>query len=252
MADEETLSQEEINAIEGQDASEEVDDEERDGGAEDSAEHPDDEEEGGEVAADPGEAAAGRVLSRGERRFQRIRNELKEARAEAQRTRAELEGRITQLQQGFQQPQPQMDPRWEAERLASLSPEERMQEQLTRATEQHKYELARMRYEQADLNDQTEFKQRGTSDKRVSRYAQEVEQTLAGLRQQGMNPKRETIYFYLLGRKIAQAQGQPARQQKEGQERLRRATTRPTNAGGDVPARRGGKTLEQRLDGVLL
>ena len=252
--DDDALTQEEIDALDGGEDDEtegEGEGEEGDGEDEDASRLDADGEEGEEGKGDRSKGGKGeKVLGRGAKRFQTLRNELKDARAEAKRDREEFERRLAGIQGGGQQQQ--VDPRLEAERLAAMTPEERMQHQLQQSTQTHQMEMMRMRYEMADREDRNEFRQRFLTDPRAKKYADDVERALGQARQAGMNPKREMLYYYLLGQKVANAKGVKGRQQSEGAGRLRRATTRPSSSGSDTPARRGGKTLEQRLEGEFI
>lgn len=248
------FSQEELDALDQEDAGEEVDDPEGDEADEDAAglDAGDEEsEEGGQDQARQAQGQDGPVKGRASGRIARLSKELKESRAEAAQIRRDYEARLAALEGGSRQQQ-QLDPRLEADRLAAMTPEERVEERLQRTEERHQQELMRMQFQQADRDDKAEYKRRATTDKRAARYEQDVETLLGQLRQTGMNPKRETIYFYLLGQKVANAKPAKRAQQAAGEERLRRQQTRPANAGSDTTGKRGGKTLAQRLEGVPL
>jgi hypothetical protein len=216
--------------------------ESRDAGDADTTGHPDDQ------AADQEDSSTPQALSRGERRFQRLANEAREAREEAARTRRdfdELSRRVSQ------QPQQQYDPRQEQEYLASLSTDQRVDYMLQRANQTHQQQLAQMQIAMADTNDKNEYTARCSTDKRAARYKDEVERTLQQLRQQGMNPRRETIFYYLVGQKVAN--GKPSAAQAQGAtERRRRQETQGGSPRSDAgqPRSRAGRTLEERLDGV--
>ena len=213
---------------------------ERDGKPQDAAGYDADAQADGEASA------ASQEVSRGERRFQRLANEARQAREEAARTRAELD----RLNQRFSQPQ-QPDPRAEQEYLSTLTTDERVNYLLHKSSQTHQSQMVQMQIAMADQNDRSEYATRCTTDKRAERYKDDVERTLGQLRSQGMNPKRETIYFYLLGQKVAN--GKPSAKQAEQLDvRRRRQTTQPGRAGSDAGAPRGrrGSTLEDRLADV--
>ncbi len=107
--------------------------------------------------------------------------------------------------------------------------------------------MQRLRFEQADRDDRSEFRSRAATDPRSKKYEADVEKLLQEVRtRNGWNPKREVLYYYLLGQKVANAKGKVGAQRQQGQQNLRRERTVPARGGSDVPARaRGGKSFEE-------
>jgi hypothetical protein len=190
-------------------------------------------------------------VSRSDRRIQRLANEAREAREAANRTAAQLaetQNHLLRLQAGQGRP----DPREEAERLAQMDPETRQAYLLDQSERRHQTDMARLQFNMNDNLDRSKFEARATSDARVARYKDDVEAALQQARQQGMNPARETIYFYLLGKKVAENAGKKPQAAAAGR-RVAANTGKPANTSGDVGAgRRGAKSLEQKLDGVII
>lgn len=206
-------------------------------GAQDQDDGQTDEGQEGQVRGKPG---------RRENTIRALRREAQEAKEEAARTAREF--REFRDNQGRGQPQQQEDPRAELERLAAMSPEERNAYNLDKATRQHQFELGRMRYEMADTNDKAEFKGRAVTDPRVKKYEPQVEQLLAQVRTNlGWNPKREVLYYYLIGQKVANSKGKVGERRQQGRDNVRRVATKPTTGRSDVPARgREGKSFEDK------
>lgn len=254
MADEEDFSQEELDALEGEDGTEgEGQDDQLGPEGDEGSEQHSDEGEGesqGEVTRQTqteGRDGGGRE-TRGNARLRRLKERTEKAEREAAETRRQLDA-ITAQQR---QQQYQEDPRLEAERLSAMSETEQLRYHLDKSNRLNEQRLNAMALHTADQNDRNAFRMRAQTDKRAAKYEPEVEQNLALARQNGMNPSRETIYFYLLGRKVADARaklggGAP---RKEAAARVQRQATRPGNSSGDAGGRpRTGKTLEDRLDG---
>ena len=246
------LTQEELDALDTEDSAQAGDDEEGDvphGGQPGLDADRQEGEEGGEGGSEE-EAAEARPVSRGQRSFGRLRSELREAREQNAKDRQEFQRQINELRYAQQQPQA-LTVQQEAERLAAMTPEERTDERLRRTEQNHQALMYQQQYLHADQMDRQAFEALSQKDGRAARYKDEVEQLLGAARQAGMNLKREVLYYYALGRKVAEARAKSSpKQRQDAQERVRRATTRPTNAGSDTQARARAKSLEQRLEGV--
>ncbi len=216
----------------------EGDDESLQGGADETTEL--DEEE----APDEIDAKPEKPLSRGERRFQALANEIKEEREK----RATLERELNEVRQRSQQQQPQQkEPT--AEEMALWSTDQimdyRMNQRLTPVLQQ----VDQMRRQQVDSGDKSVFATICATDARAKSLKDEVEKLYANEWQNGRFVPREILFELLLGRKIRQG-GPPAREkaQRDGQRRIARAQAPSGNAKGDQPARRGQLTpAEERL-----
>lgn len=254
MADEE-----DIDLDEDQENTEELGPEDETEGGEEEAEASSAAGHGGEGQGQKGqqrqqplaETEERKTLSRGEKRIAKLATEAREAREAANRISAQFQELQAQVirQQGAPA---RIDPREEQERLAQMDPEQRTAYLLEQSDRKHQQQLGQMQFNMNDNLDRTEFNARVATDPRAARYKDEVEKALSAARQQGINPKRETLFYYLLGQKVANNQAKK-QQASAGQKRVAAATTRPTNTSGDVA--RGGKsgnTLEKRLSGLLI
>lgn len=221
-----------------------------------------DNDEGGEEAADaaelPDEEGAEEEVdeepparSRGESRFQRLANEAREAKEETSRFRRELdELRATSRQQPTGE-----TPEQEAQRLALMTTEERIEYRLDKADKRHEQQLRQIQYNTWENNDANRFQTLCASDPIAKRYSERVEQTrIDMMRQNGGQPiAREAILDVLIGRDVRAKRDQGlSKERGKGQENIRRQQARPGNAKGDVSAerRRKGSTAADRLDGV--
>ena len=205
----------------------------------------------------------GRVLTRGERRFQKLANERRDAikaKEQADLQLAEERKQRAFEQQQYAQHQRQLqDVARMREQYEQMSPEERMQFAFQ---QQNNYMQQQMQIQQlqfADMNDKSEFSVLCAQDKRAAKYAGEVEATLTRMRQGGSNATRRDIYFYLLGQKVHTAvNGQAGRTAKNAAAaNVRRQTTAPGRTrGSDTPGSRTKmsdmEALEERLKNVPL
>lgn len=222
------------------------------------AEEQDETPEGEQVDAsgeqdDRGQQGEQRQQTRGESRQQRLANELRGAR----QREADLNRRLDTLIAGQRQPVLQGEtPEARAQRLALLTPEERIREDLNAATSDFRRELQITRFQQADGNDRAAFEAKATVDPLYAKWKPKVEAELATLRQQNMNVDREKLMYYLIGKNAVEGRNATKGQQRhEAQRRVQRQQTRPGNSGSDVSAdRRGNRnnSLERRLENQSL
>lgn len=172
-----------------------------------------DDDEFGSTAPPP------RQLSRGERRNQRLANELREQRERNDRIERDLQ-ELRRSQQASQQPQ-QRDPT--REEMALWTPEERMNYNLERSNRQFQTTLQQMQAQQQDQLDRSSFDMLCAKDPRAQKLANEVETRLQDMRRQGQNVQRELLFKFILGERVfaARTNGQTRQQRQQGQQRIR-------------------------------
>ena len=123
-----------------------------------------------------------RQPSRGERRFQTLNNELQEQR----RRNDDLNRRLDSLLAA--QPRPQQEsPEARAQRMALLTPEERITAELTEAKQGFAREMAQVRFTAADGSDKASYQAKATVDSLYRKWEPQVEAELVTVRNQGMN-----------------------------------------------------------------
>lgn len=136
-------------------------------------------------------------------------------------------------------------------RAADTSEMERWQIQANRTLRQTQQEAQRARMDASDLMDRTRFESKFNSDPRRTKYADRVEEAIAQERAQGRSASRESVYFYMLGKDIADGKLKPKAKAKTPAADVPRG--RPANTRSDVSAR-GVKTerdkLRSRLENV--
>jgi hypothetical protein len=216
----------------------------------DEPDEPSDPSDADAAAAAPGQP---QQPSRRDRRIETLTTSL----AEERRHREELNRRLDALLSGqVQRPQPGESPETRAQRLALLTPEERMREDLQVATQGFAREMAATRFQTQDGNDRAAFEAKALVDPLFKKWAPRVETELQTLRQQNQNVEREKLMYYLIGKNAVENRSGAARQQRAAaQQRVRSQTTRPSNSGSDVAANRRSDrnaSLERRLENQQL
>lgn len=193
-------------------------------------------------------AAEERRPSRGEVRFQKLSNEAREARERAER----IEREFNEFRNRQQQQTTRESPEQEAQRLALMTPEERMEYRFDQAQRQNQQTMQAMAFQMQDTSDKSAFATLCMSDPVAAKYKDKVESELTRLRSQGQNVNREALLDYLIGRDVRAKRGPAAdRQRKDGERRIARQTGVPSNSKGDsAPAKRGEKSLEEKLANV--
>lgn len=217
--------------------------------AEDDA--PDDAgEDEGEVAAAPEQR---QQVSRRERQV----SELRRARQELAEQNATLTRQLEELRRNPPQPQQYEDPRAEAERLALMSPEDRIQYTVDKSLQRHAQQQQIITNQLLDQSDRAAFEARAVNNPIAKKLAPEVERRLGELRSRGQNLPRDVVLTYIVGEK-ALAQMGKGKDKTAVRERQRQQQARPANGRGDTSgdrrARRSGDSdvaaLERRLENV--
>lgn len=202
----------------------------------------DDDEPGNDdldASAGEGEQPPERQPSRGDRRITAL--------TERTRLQAEENARLTRELDNFRRNPPAPlapveTPAQRAERLALLSPEERMEERVSEALRVHDQRSQQLTSQLMDQSDRASFDARTAANPLFKKIATDVERELAALRARGENLPRETIATYLIGQRVLAQQGKA----KPGAQQRRRAQeARPVNGRGDV----SGDRRERRSGG---
>lgn len=222
-----------------------------------SAEEDDEEQVAPEAQLEAGKAEAEeddddlpvKPMTRGEKRFAKLKDEIRRRDAEM----AEIKAKYQELSQRAPAPQ-QEDPELERRRLEMMTPEERMEYRLSKSEQMHQAQLRRLEMQNWDMNDKSAFKALAQDDPRARKLSDKVEQIYQEQARKGTPVPREMIYHHELGRLVAaQAPKARAKAQSEGAERLRRQTTAPNSGKGDVSTSRGrGRTFEDQFGDALI
>lgn len=135
--------------------------------------------------------------------------------------------------------------RAEEERLAAMTPEERIEFRIGQERNQFSSALAQQSFQTADTIDSMRFERLCEKNPVYDGVSEEVERRLEAMRKQGSTVDRKTLANNIIGEKTAaKALKKPAPQ---------RQPPRPAGARSDVPPERnrGGKTktAKERLEG---
>jgi hypothetical protein len=190
--------------------------------------------------------------SRGEQRQQRLANELREARQRETDLNRRLDLALAARPQPTQQGE---SPEARAQRLALLTPEERIREELQETRREIATAMQRQQFATTEAGDRAAFQAKATVDPLYKKWEPKVEAELTQLRNQGMNVERERLMYYLIGKAAVEARGaNKGTQRAAGAQRVRQQTTRSPNSGSDVQAQRRerGNSLERRLENQSL
>lgn len=179
---------------------------------------------------DPAAAAP----SRRDTRIQSLSERNRQLAAEQARLTRELDQmRRSQPQPAYQPPAE--TPAQRAERLALLSPEDRIRTELhesQQAFEQRQQQMLRTLQDQTDI---TSFESLAARNPLAAKMRDEVEQALQGARARGQDLPRYAVFTYLVGQKALAQQGKGNRAARRNQQRQ---AARPAAARGDVSSSR--------------
>lgn len=141
-------------------------------------------------------------------------------------------------------PAPDPEHQREEERLraADLTELERWQIQSNRTLRENKRQAEEALRHAQDVSDRTQFQSKYQTDPRRSKYEDRIEKELSTLRQRGQNAPREALYFFMLGKDIAEGKLKPKTAKAPPADMPRGRTP---GAKTDVTAR-GGKNEHQK------
>lgn len=221
-----------------------------DQGAEDGA--PSEADLSAEHAGNEGDEEQPQVArSRSETRIQRLANETKQARDEA----AALRRQMAELQQRAQAGNQQLTDQQERERLALMTPEERMDYRIDKMQRQTQQQIAHAQFSSMDVADKAAYDAKASIHPTYARYADDVDRRLQELRAQGQNIPREQLLRWIIGdRALTTAPAARKKAQTEGKRRIEAQRVAPSNSKGDQAnqRRKQGDTPESRLRDVLI
>jgi hypothetical protein len=103
-------------------------------------------------------------------------------------------------------------------------------------------------FQAQDVADRTQFESKVTSDPRREKYRDRVEQAVQEERRAGRNVSRETVYFHMLGKDIAEGRLKPKAKVKAAGTEVPRG--RSPGARSNVPSGRG-LTEKQKIEARL-
>lgn len=186
------------------------------------------------IDGDGRRAAPVREPSRAQRRVETATRIASQAKAEAEAARREL-AELRAAQQGRQT---QEQAALERERVALMSPDEKLEHYRQQDRQELDRRFAQFNYQTADANDRAAFRSLCAENPAYKAVAADVEEQLSEARRNGSNLPRETIATYLVGKRaIERATRAAPKQKREGAARVQRETVRiPAGGGSNVRA----------------
>lgn len=143
----------------------------------------------------------------------------------------------------------------EEDRLNNMSDSERVRYEVQKlATNQANFQ-AQMMFQQQDLADRTAFLNKVSANPKLSKYAEEVEKELTGMRKTGQNTSREVVLQWVIGRNAYKSLtgGNATKQKKQGQANVAAAKSKATSSKGNVvPITKEGNSLRKRLENKFI
>lgn len=206
-----------------------------------------DEDDAGADEGQGGQPPQVRGPGRRERAVIEAKRIAREAKAEAEATRAEL-NKLQQERQGRNQQEVMAE---RQARLELMSPDEKTNFLLNEQEQRFSGAFNQLRFEQADTRDQTRFEAVCARKPHFAAIADEVENELAKMRRGGATAPRETIALYLIGKKADEraSKGGKAKQAAKGASRVQQNRVAAPSGRSDVSGgsqRRGGSEAVAR------
>lgn len=257
MADPNLEDEESGEPGENQDDDAQVDDNEEDP---DAAEEGQDDDPAGGAADDADPDVSRETLQVEQPRRSRAQERIRASQAavKVERERAErLERELAESRAGTSRTQAAAEQERESALMASMDESQKTQYLMAKAIRETQIGTQRLEQRIFDSNDRATFLARTASDKRAHALRDKVEdayqQLVRSLPPTATPISREIVYYTLLGREIANASPKRAAKQREaGQRRIADARGSGGSVRSDATPRRGGKTAEERLDGVFI
>ncbi|QTO49462.1 hypothetical protein [Burkholderia latens] len=160
----------------------------------------------------------------------------------------ERRGRLVDAARATAPTVPVADRDFEAEearlRDPNLDPMERWQIQSNRTLRQSQQAAQAALFQAQDLRDQTLFESKIASDPHRARYRDRVEAAVQEERRAGRNASRESVYYYMLGKDIADGKLKPKAKAKSPAADVPRGKTPGVRS--TVPAGRGQTEHQKR------
>ena len=195
-------------------------------------------------------------VGRAQARIQKLSSELKAEREDREKLiaeRAVAQAQLENLRQQQLAVQSQRDRQAEEERLALLDPQERALYQANNQLRQLEHRLNQMEMQRSDDRDRANFHAKAAHDEMYAKYAEEVEQSYQDGLRRGVSAPREDLLAWRIGKELLQNKNSDgAKKKAAASKRIDTVTSKPASARGDVAGSKKGKSVEDRLNGVLI
>lgn len=208
-------------------------------------EEPEEHEDEPEVEARSQEQPSGDGRTRQDRDTDQTKNvgAFRRRAEEEARERAKEKDRADKLEQELQQfrqnQQRAESPEEEQRRVSLMTQEEKMQYGMDKLSNGLRNLDQRHQFQMWEIQDKGSYDSKAENDPRYAKYAKEVEARLAESRRNGNNYPRSMVLQQIIGERVLLNGSKATKQRQEGQERIRRNTTKPANVRGERGS--GGK-----------
>ncbi len=219
-----------------------------------------DSDDADEADGDVGEEESSEPVQKGRaaNRIQTLRNREKEALTKAEKAEQEvaaLRRQMEDVQRRLHTGTIQQDAAARQAALEAMDPYERVRFEADEKFNTLQRELQQVKMSAADSTDRANFLSKANVDPTRAELAAKVETELANMREKNLNAPREDIYYYLLGKSLAEKKAKSGGKTPEKQAaraRVEQTQGRSSSARSDAASGgRKGKTAEERLDGIV-
>jgi hypothetical protein len=170
------------------------------------------------------------------------------ARERLARLEAEVERRGRAVDQPRTPTAPPVDTEFQREeerlRAGDITEQERWQIQSNRVLRENQRLANQALFQAQDMSDRTQYESKVATDPRRAKYRDRVEQAVQEERRQGRNASREAVYYYMLGKDIADGKLKPKAKTKAPAADVPRG--KPANVRSNVPVARGATEHQKR------
>jgi hypothetical protein len=172
---------------------------------------------------------------------------IRELRARAQEEKAHrerLDRELMEIKAAQQAARQQPSPEQEQERLAMMTPEERMEYKLSKTINELNRTQALTNFRNEDRADKALFDAKATADKVYKKYADKVEaERVRQMRENNMVIPREELLKWIVGQDVLTNRGKKVEKAAaRGQDNIRRNTAPVANGKGNTQASRQSAT----------
>jgi len=191
-----------------------------------------------------------RAPTRGENRFQALRNDNQRLDRELADTRR----RLDEITRSMARPTGET-PEARAQRHALMTPQDVLLELQRESEGRMTQQIQLLQFQNLDTADRTAFQAKAAVDPLYAKWGPKVEGKLAELRAKGQSVEREVILKFLIGEAALERRGtkEGRRDVAQAAQRVRGQRVRPSNSGSDTTAdRRQQSSVERRLENVQI
>lgn len=215
-----------------------------------AAEEAEDTEEGQGDAGEEEAPVVKQAEGRASKAIQELKRERNEERDRAKQLQDQLQSILTRQADQVSQQNGQS----EQQKLQEMEPHDRVAYLANKQAEALQGQIAKLQFQVQDTQDQARFQAKAAADPLYGKYVDKVEQKLQEMQSQGVTTTRDAILKYYVGEDLlAKREGAGGiRAKAAAAQRIASATGKTIGVRGATPGTKSGKSLEERLTGVLI